>query len=171
MSINTITSPLKHVESTIQKLRKDNKLAFTEVLSPEDFIEKMQDVPYRARIFSPDLTVFTFLSQVLSADQTCQSAVAQAIAHLISQGKNPPSPNTSAYCQARARLPEKLLSDLTIDTADKLEKQAKPEWLWRNRPVKMPDGTSVSMPDTAANQAIYPQPCTQKKGLVFPELD
>lgn len=41
MSLNTITSPLKHVESTIQQLRKDNKLPFTEVLSPEVFIEKM----------------------------------------------------------------------------------------------------------------------------------
>jgi hypothetical protein len=41
-------------------------------------------------------------------------------------------------------------------------------WLWMGRPVRLVDGTTVSMPDTAANQAAYPQSRGQKPGLGFP---
>ena len=54
------------------------------------------------------------------------------------------------------------------ESAQTLEAEAKPEWLWRNRPVKIADGTTVSMPDTRENQKSYPQPASQKKGIGFP---
>src|SRR5207245_5413949 len=41
-------------------------------------------------------------------------------------------------------------------------------WLWKRRRVYVYDGSSVSMPDTAANQSEYPQPVVQKPGLGFP---
>jgi len=40
--------------------------------------------------------------------------------------------------------------------------------LWRGHAVKVVDGTCLSMPDTAANQAAYPQPLSQKPGCGFP---
>ncbi len=39
---------------------------------------------------------------------------------------------------------------------------------WRNRPVRLVDGTTVSMPDTPDNQETYPQLSGQKLGLGFP---
>jgi hypothetical protein len=36
------------------------------------------------------------------------------------------------------------------------------------RPVRLVDGTTVTLPDTAANQAAYPQSRGQKAGLGFP---
>lgn len=42
--------------------------------------------------------------------------------------------------------------------------------LWHGRPVKVVDGTSVSMPDTPQNQELYPQPSGQKKGCGFPVM-
>jgi len=36
------------------------------------------------------------------------------------------------------------------------------------RPVRLVDGTTVTMPDTAANQSAYPQSRGQKVGLGFP---
>lgn len=42
--------------------------------------------------------------------------------------------------------------------------------LWYGRAVKVVDGTSVSMPDTEANQREYPQPSGQKKGCGFPVM-
>jgi DDE family transposase len=161
-------SNINHAESVIQKLRTSDKLPFTDVLSSQSINEKLTDIPYRERVFSPDLTVYGLLSQALSADQSCQAAVTQIIAHLVSQGKDAPSANTSAYSQARSRLPEKVLSSLAKESAIDLERQAKPEWLWRNRHVKMPDGTTVSMPDTSENQKMYPQPASQKEGVGFP---
>ena len=41
-------------------------------------------------------------------------------------------------------------------------------WRWCGRTVKSVDGTTVSMPDTPANQAEYPQSRSQAPGLGFP---
>jgi hypothetical protein len=42
--------------------------------------------------------------------------------------------------------------------------------LWCGRSVKVVDGTGLSMPDTASNQAAYPQSVSQKPGCGFPLL-
>ncbi len=168
MNIDTINSSVNHAKSVIKKLNSSKELPFTDVLSQKSMNEKVGALDYRDRVFSPDLMIYAFLSQVIGADQSCQMAVAQVIAHLIRCGKEAPSANTAAYCKARSRLPEEILSGLAKESAHALEKQAKPGWLWRNKHIKMPDGTTVSMPDTRANQAVYPQPRSQKKGWVSP---
>lgn len=41
-------------------------------------------------------------------------------------------------------------------------------WRWHNRRVLLVDGTTVTMPDTAENQAVFPQSGSQPSGLGFP---
>jgi len=41
-------------------------------------------------------------------------------------------------------------------------------WLWKGRRVYLFDGTTVSMPDTPANQEAYPQHDAQRPGVGFP---
>jgi hypothetical protein len=41
-------------------------------------------------------------------------------------------------------------------------------WKWNGRSVFIADGSHVSMPDTPANQAGYPQPVVQQSGIGFP---
>jgi hypothetical protein len=65
-------------------------------------------------------------------------------------------------------LSPEVLSALTSRTAVELESSAKDEWKWCGRNVFIIDGSSVSMPDTAPNQAAYPQPPSQKRGVGFP---
>lgn len=65
-------------------------------------------------------------------------------------------------------MPESVLSGLAKEMAEAMEKEVVPALLWRNRPIKLPDGTTVSMPDTVANQEAWPQTRTQKKELDFP---
>lgn len=168
MNINTINSNSNHAKLIIEKLKISNELPFTDILSPDVINKHIENISYRDRVFPPDMTIFAFLSQVIAEDQSCQGGLAQVIAHLASQGKETPSANTAAYCKARSRLPEETLSGLTKESAEQLESQVNPEWLWRNRHVKMADGSTASMPDTEANQAEYPQPDTQKKGVGFP---
>jgi hypothetical protein len=79
-----------------------------------------------------------------------------------------PSVDTSAYCQARQRLPEKLLQQLFGKVAQSLETKATKEYLWCGRHVKVVDGSCVSMPDTPENQVAYPQPSSQATGCGFP---
>lgn len=133
----------------------------------ETILEEEQ-IEFRERIFTPLITLWTFLTQVLDEDHSCRGAVANLIAFLVSQGEPACSPDTSSYCKARRRLPLSFLVRLLRWTGDALEKKAQPSWLWKGRTVHLVDGTTVSMPDTPANQAVYPQSRSQKPGLGFP---
>ncbi len=128
----------------------------------------MEIVGSRERHFTPEVTMWAFLSQVMDDDQSQQAAVSRVIAAAVSKGDEPPSANTSAYSQARSRLPENSLSELTREAAKQMELDIPPEWLWNGLRIKLVDGSTISMPDTAENQAIYPQPDSQKPGLGFP---
>ena len=138
------------------------------MLSEETINKGIEDLEYRNRIYSPEITLWTFLSQVLDDDQSMQAAVARVIAFYVSQGRSAPSANTSAYSQARTRLPEEFLKDLTRESAKLLEKDVPWDWRWKNRPIKLIDGSTVSMPDTEENQLTYPQQSAQKPGIGFP---
>lgn len=168
MAINITRSTSKHTKSFIDGIRKQKNLPFEGLLCSEKISKLLSEHKYRERIYTPAMTISTFLAQVMGEDQSCQQAVAQASAWFASQGSKLPSVNTAGYCKARKRLPESVLSGLAKETAEDVEKEVIPALLWRNRPIKLPDGTTVSMPDTEANQEAWPQARTQKKGLDFP---
>jgi len=125
---------------------------------------------FRERIFTPAVTLWTFLSQVLDPDHSCRQAVARLLAFRTAQGLRRCSPDTGAYCRARARLPEELLKELTRSTGRQLLEQAPKTWLWKGRPVKVVDGTGLSMPDTQENQKAYPKSKKRAPGVGFPVL-
>lgn len=121
-------------------------------------------------VYTPALTLWAFLSQVLFKDEqrSCVAAVARVIVLLVALGQKPCSDDTGAYCRARAKLPVVIIRRLTQQVADGCEQQLPENWLWKGRHVYLVDGTTASMPDTPANQAEYPQPATQQPGLGFP---
>ena len=145
-------------------------LPFSEVLSAELVGQVLDEVGvfFRERIFTPVTTLWVFLSQVVSTDGSCRDAVMRLLAFLVSRGEKPCAPRTGSYCKARKRLPEKVLSRLTQETATRMTGDVPERWRWHGRDVKVVDGTTLSMPDTRANQRVYPQPSSQKPGLGFP---
>ena len=145
-------------------------MPFSNVLSDEIVAQALTTISgcWYDRIYSPLVTLWVFLSQVLSQDHSCRAAVARLIAHRISRGQCPCSAETGAYCRARKRLPEEFFSNVARQTGRALEKSVHAKWLWKSRRVHVYDGSSFSMPDTLANQREYPQPDTQKSGLGFP---
>lgn len=149
---------------------QDGDLPFSDVLSEKIVVRALTaaDVVWNESIYQPLVTLWVFLSQVLSADHSCRSAVARLIAHRCSRGQSECSAETGAYCQARKRLPEQFFSDVACQTGRALDEQVDQTWLWKGRRVTMFDGTTVSMPDTSANQHAYPQTDRQKPGLGFP---
>jgi len=149
---------------------QEGDLPFTDVLSEQIVSQALtaSKVVWNNSIYSPLVTLWVFLSQVLSEDHSCRSAVARLIAHRVSQGQGKCSTETGAYCQARKRLPEKFFSDVARQTGQALDKQAQSGWLWKDRRVYLFDGSTVSMPDTEENQEAYPQHDSQKPGLGFP---
>src|SRR6516162_9343597 len=86
---------------------QDGALPFTNVLTEEAIAEALTALDgWLDRIFSPLVTLWVFLGQVLSADPSCRAAVARLIAHRVSRGQRPCSAESGAYCKARKRLPE-----------------------------------------------------------------
>jgi len=83
-------------------------------------------------------------------------------------GLSPCSTATGGYCRARQRLPLEMVSTLARYTGELMNKQIPNDWRWHGKRVHLIDGTTSSLADTAANQAVYPQPSGQKPGLGFP---
>ncbi len=109
-----------------------------------------------------------FLRQALSEDRSCQRAVNDTAVTRVAANLPQCSTRTGAYCRARQRLPTALISALTRHSGQHMTERVPPAWRWRGRAVRLVDGTTVSMPDTQANQARYPQPRSQQSGLGFP---
>jgi len=150
-------------------------LPFAEALTEESIQTVFNDegVSFAAdddTVYTPAITLWAFLSQVLFKDEqrSCVAAVARVIVLLVALERGPCSSNTGAYCRARAKLSEAAIHRLAADVADGCEQQVDEEWLWRGRHAYLVDGTTVSMPDTPENQAAYPQPPSQQEGLGFP---
>jgi hypothetical protein len=119
-------------------------------------------------MYDPVTVLWLFLSQVIHSNPTLAVVVEGFLAWRLAQGLSPCSTDTGAYCKARQRLPEALLAMLTRHTGREAEKGADRQWRWLGRAVKLFDGSTVSMPDTAANQAAYPQSRSQAQGVGFP---
>ena len=148
---------------------QDGDLPFTAVLTDEAITQALAAVGgWLDRVLSPLVTLWVFLGQVLSPDHSCRAAVARLIAHRLASGQKPCSARTGAYCRARKRLPEAFFSGAALRAGRALDAGADEGWLWKGHRVYVYDGSSVTMPDTPANQAAYPQPVAQKPGLGFP---
>lgn len=148
---------------------QDGDLPFTDILTQDVITPALAAVGvWLDRVFSPLVTLWVFLGQVLSADHSCRAAVARLIAHRLAQGQRPCSAETGAYCQARQRLPETFFADVACAVGRGLDDRAQRGWLWQGRRVYLFDGTTVTMPDTRENQKAYPQVYNQKPGLGFP---
>jgi hypothetical protein len=145
-------------------------LPFADLLPADRVEEALQQerVSFRDRLFSPLVTLWVFLSQVFDPDHSCRAAVSRFLAWRAARGQAPCSADPGAYCKARQRLPEGVLARLTRASGRRPQDQAPQTWRWKGRAVKLVDGTTVSMPDTPANQRAFPQPRTQKPGTGFP---
>ncbi len=149
-------------------------LAFADVLSEASIqqafdAEGVDFATEEDEVYTPPVTLWAFLSQVLfkGEQRSCAAAVGRVVVLLVALGREL-SDNTGAYCRARAKLPEVVLRRLAYNVADGSERAIPKEWRWKGRSVKLVDGTTVSMPDTPANQAAYPQHTAQQEGLGFP---
>jgi len=145
-------------------------LPFADILAPGLVAEISQELKlvFRERVYTPFITLCVFLGQVLSEDHSCREAVARLLAFRIAKGQRPCSPDTNPYCRARKRLPEKLFQLLVQRTGRWLQQSVPDEWLFHGRRIKSVDGSTVSMPDTPANQKEYPQSRSQQPGVGFP---
>jgi hypothetical protein len=141
-------------------------------LLPPGLLSQADEGPNsRERIYTLSRTFWAFLWQVLNPGASCLEAVLQIRALFCMVCGEAVDENTSAYCQARARLPLQTLQRARAAAADHAEKllpDSQRQWHgWRPKVV---DSTTLSLADTPKNQAAYPQSASQKPGCGFPLL-
>src|SRR4051812_36308268 len=129
---------------------QDGGLPFSDVLSEDAVARSLATIKTRwlDRIYSPLVTLWVFLGQVLSADHSCGAAVARLIAHRLSRGQRPCSAETGAYCQARKRLPEEFFAHVACSVGRSLDARAERDWLWEGPRVDLVDGAAGTLPGT-----------------------
>jgi DDE family transposase len=170
MPHSTAARRARQIETLRTQFAQADGLPFADVLTAERVEQALREekAGWREAVYTPVLTLWAFLSQVVYPDRSCRAAVARVLAWLVSRGERPCTPQTGPYCKARQRLPESLLHRLVRETGEELHQRSPTGWRWKGRSVKIADGTTVSLPDSAANQAAYPQPPGQRPGLGFP---
>ncbi len=124
----------------------------------------------RDRVYPDDVTFWAFLAQVICEDSSCAKAVARVQQWMRASKRKIPGAGTGSYVEARYRLPIETLQLVNSSLCDQLDATLPHDSLWRGHNVKAEDGTSAQMPDTAANQAEYPQPSSQAEGCGFPVI-
>lgn len=139
------------------------------MLTSDSLFDKVEELlhKHRERFYPPTETLSMFLSQAMSSDRSCQNSVNKSVTQRICGGLSIYSTKTGGYCRARKRLPEKMVSELTLHLGHLIDQQTTDSWRWKIRRVRIVDGTTVTMPDTPSNQARYPQQNPQREGLGF----
>jgi len=160
----------QHAREIGRRARQVDSMDFFNLITGPDLLETLEgQLPeYRERKFPPTVTLSMFLGQVLRADNSCQNAVNEAIVNQLLSGVAAVSANTGGYCLARQRLPVEMVRELARQTGALMNQHTPPGWQWRGRHVKLTDGTTTLMPDTALNQAQFPQHGSQEAGAGFP---
>lgn len=146
--------------------RLDGLAALVARFIPEELFAPAEG--QRQRIYTPWVTFIAFLGQVLTRGSACREAVRRVQAWCVADRRDAPDESTSAYCQARARMPLAMLRGAHEALGDWIERHAQDAWRWCGRAVKVIDGCGISMPDTAENRAQWPYAGGQKPGCGFP---
>jgi Transposase DDE domain len=124
----------------------------------------------RLRLWSLRLVFWTFLWQVAQAGASCREAIRQAQALAVASGRKLPPDAASPYCQARAKLSLERLEQIHHGLVAEAQTATASKDLWCGHRVRVVDGSTLTLPDTPANQKAYPQQSVQKPGCGFPIL-
>lgn len=166
----------------LDRLRRDDSLAsphrclhqfqlLFERWIPHHLLAQREDGPHsRCRRWTLRLTFWTFLWQIAQAGASCREAVRQAATLCRIANQPLPPLSDSPYCQARAALPLEVLDEVHHSLLVEAHKAMATKDLWCGHQVHVVDGTTVTLPDTPANQARYPQQSVQRPGCGFPLL-
>lgn len=120
---------------------------------------------FRDRVYTPLVTFWAFMSQVLGTQKSCRAIVTRLLSGVVSEDGKRPSEDTGAYCRARKRLPEEALKKLVSATACAAEAQVPLERRWKGRRVLLADGTGVSMSETKSLVKEFGRPRNLRKGF------
>jgi Transposase DDE domain len=148
---------LPSVTTVLQRFKTD----WAVQLEPEAIHAACEAVGYTAwrdRLLNPVITVHLFLLQILHGNTACRH-----LPHLAGFYFS-----ASAYCQARAKLPIRVLEHLLERLGQSAQATVAEEGRWHGHRTFFVDGSGCSMPDTPVLQEEFGQPSEQRPGCGFP---
>lgn len=159
---------LRKLRSTAAPTLHQFELLFAPWIPHWRLAQQDQGTHSRNRRWNLRLVFWTFLWQVAQTGTSCREAILQAQALCKNAGACPPPKADSPYCQARGCLPLERLQEIHDAVCAEAQEGLNSQDLWCGRHVRVIDGSSVTAPDTAANQNAFPQQSVQKPGCGFP---
>lgn len=147
------------MSGSITRSVQDFKSDLRSIVAPSRILRLCQAAghAWRDRRLGPLETIYLFISQILHGNTSC--------AHVRQFGNF--EFTRSAYCEARKRLPVRILRDLLRETGECVTKRANRVGLWFGHRVVSVDGSSFSMPDTRPLNALFHW-APEKRGFEFP---
>ncbi len=159
---------LRKLRATAAPTLHPFELLFTVWIPHWRLAQQEEGAHSRNRRWNLRLVFWTFLWQVAQAGASCREAIRQAQALCHNAGcPLPPDPD-SPYCQARGSLPVERLQAIHEGLCAEAQAALALQDLWCGHQVLVADGSSVTAPDTPANQKAFPQQRVQKPGCGFP---
>ena len=163
--------PFDTLRHRVAEARSNDSLFFATLISEKTIESVFGDAKAildSAQIYTTAVTLWVFLSQVMSINHGCVSAVAKLVSWRAVKGLRPCSAATGAYCIARDKLDESSMQRLLTQSGVAIDAQTPDQWRWKNHQVIVADGATVTMADTPENQKEYPQIGAQNLGCGFP---
>src|SRR5260370_3834828 len=144
------------VSAALRRIQGD----LAQVLDPGQILEVCREVGYRfrQRVLDPVTTIHFFVSQILQGNLP----VAR-LEECTDKGFS-----EAASCNARGRLPLKVLQTLLQRVGSALQPIMNETGCWHNHRTFHIDGSAFSMPDTEELQKAFGQPGRQRAGCGFP---
>lgn len=106
---HSTTARLRHqIFRLNQSQQADLDFGLDEIRSPDELAQILTEegATWKNVVYTPLLTTWAFLWQMLNPDRSCRAAVKRIAAWLSSQGKKLANDKDDPYIKARQRLPE-----------------------------------------------------------------
>ncbi len=124
--------------------------------TPKDLFPKAaQKANSRDRLYTRPRTFWCLLWQGFNPSASCREVVRQLQALFQLHGGPSISADDGAYCRAKARLPLSQFPKALSATAQAADKLAPALALLQGRPIKVADGTTLTLADTPKNRRAY----------------
>lgn len=151
-------------------LETENDLIL-DILSREEPQRLLNGVgEFRARTYTPLKTLHMNIQQVLSSDKSGTNAVAGANISRLLLEKTVVCPNSGSYTKAKQRFPEGTIYEIVKSVGGSPTQKIPSEWNAYGREAKVFDGTTLTLPDTKANNEQYPKHSNKNPNVGHPQV-
>jgi len=108
---------------------------------------------WRDRIFTPGVTVRSMVHRALNPDKSIRAVLTDLA---VADDRIQRTPADASWCEARARLPQKVWAQLLQHSVSRLKHLTAGQFLYQQRPVFLIDGSTAAVGPPSSSTSIRP---------------